>query len=141
MTAVDEQSGLAAKLGFTAGQVVQETGHGEDSDQELRASIAALTGKDLVDEDYDDSPDAVILWFRDGDGDLTNTLVRDIGPLADGGMLWLLTPKVGREGYLEGYLEPSEIAETANTAGLTVTKSTSATADWAGARIVQPKAA
>src|SRR5690606_14810274 len=51
----------AARLGFTAGQVVQEFGYGDDVDDDLRAGIEQVTGGELVDEDYDDIADGVVL--------------------------------------------------------------------------------
>ena len=71
---------------------------------------------------YDDVVDVVLLWWRDGDGDLVDALVDALTPLADGGYIWLLTPKAGRDGHVE----PSEIGEAAPTAGLSQTSSVSA---------------
>lgn len=127
----------AARLGFTAGQVVQEFGYGDDVDEDLRAGIEELIGGELVDEDYDDIVDGVVLWWRDGDGDLVDTLVDSLGPLADNGVVWLLTPKAGREGHVE----PSEITESAPTAGLQQTSTLSVGKDWSAARLVAPRAA
>jgi hypothetical protein len=126
----------ASRLGFTAGQVVQEIGYDEDSDEALRESIEALTGSDLVDEDYEDVVDAVLLWYREDDGDLVDVLVDALTALADGGHIWLLTPKAGRTGHIE----PSDIGEAAPTAGLSQTSSVSAGRDWAGTRLVSPRA-
>ncbi|MEU5421676.1 DUF3052 domain-containing protein [Streptomyces sp. NPDC001407] len=131
----EERTNPAARLGFQPGQVVQEIGYDDDVDQELREAIEEITGQDLVDEDYDDVADAVVLWFRDEDGDLTDALVDAIGLLEDGGIIWLMTPKTGRDGYIE----PSDISEAAQTAGLSQTKSVSVAKDWAGARMVAPK--
>jgi hypothetical protein len=114
---------------------VQEIGYDDDCDDELRDAIAALTGSDLVDEDYDDVVDVVLLWWRDGDGDLVDALVDALTPLAGGGHIWLFTPKSGREGHVE----PSDISEAAPTAGLSQTSSISAARDWSGARLVAPK--
>jgi hypothetical protein len=44
--------------------VVQELGYDDDCDETLRDSIVAVTGRDLVDEDYEDVADAVLLWWR-----------------------------------------------------------------------------
>ncbi len=134
-TSEDERINPAMRLGFQPGQVVQEIGYDDDVDQELREGIESLTGQDLVDEDYDDVADAVILWFRDEDGDLTDALVDAIGMLEDGGDIWLLTPKTGRDGYIE----PSDINEATQTAGLSQTKTTSVGKDWSGTRCVAPK--
>lgn len=108
-------SGLAQRLGIQPGQVVQEIGYDDDCDEGLRAAIVEATGSELVDEDYDDVVDAVLLWWREDDGDLVDTLVDALTPLTDGGMIWLLTPKAGRVGHVE----PSDISEAAPTAGLT----------------------
>jgi hypothetical protein len=125
------------RLGFTAGQVVQELGYDDDVDDDLRAAIEDAIGGELVDEDYDDVADAVLLWWRDGDGDLVDVLVDALTSLADGGVIWVLTPKAGREGHVE----PSDIGEAAPTAGLSQTSSISAARDWSGTRLVAPKAA
>ena len=45
--------------------------------------------------------DAVILWWRDGDGDLVDELVDALTYLTEDGAIWLFTPKVGRAGYVE----------------------------------------
>ena len=126
----------AARLGFIAGQVVQEIGYDEDSDEALRDAIVALTGSELVDEDYEDVVDAVLLWHREDDGDLVDVLVDALTALAGGGHIWLLTPKAGRPGHIE----PSDIGEAAPTAGLSQTSSVSAGRDWAGTRLVAPRA-
>jgi hypothetical protein len=128
--------GLDERLGIKPGQVVQELGYDEDRDEELRDAIAGVDGVELVDEDYDDVVDVVLLWWRDGDGDLVDALVDASPPLADGGYIWLLTPKAGRDGHVE----PSDIGEAAPTAGLSQTSSISAGRDWSGTRLVTPKA-
>ncbi len=131
-----DQRDLADRLGVKPGQVVQEIGYDDDADENLRDSIAALDGVELVDEDYDDVVDGVLLWWRDGDGDLGDALVDALTPLADGGYILLLTPKTGREGYVE----PSEIGESAPTAGLSQTSTVSAGRNWSSTRLVAPKA-
>jgi hypothetical protein len=129
--------GVADKLGIAAGTVVQEIGWDEDCDDALRQLIAERAGSELVDEDYDDVADVVLLWWRDGDGDLVDALVDALTTLADGGVIWVLTPKAGRDGHVE----PSDIGEAAPTAGLSQTSSISAARDWSGTRLVAPKAA
>ncbi|MFF4346451.1 DUF3052 domain-containing protein [Streptomyces sp. NPDC001530] len=131
----EERTNPAARLGFEPGQVVQEIGFDDDVDHELRESIESQIGQELVDEDYDDVADVVLLWFRDEDGDLTDVLVDAIGLLEDGGMIWLLTPKTGRDGYVE----PSDISDAAQTAGLSQTKSISVGKEWSGTRLGTPK--
>ena len=136
-TAGNAEPNPASRLGFRPGQVVQEFGYDDDCDQELRDSIEELTGTELVDEDYDDVPDAVVLWFREDDGDLTDALVDATTAVDDGTPIILLTPKTGRPGHIE----PAEIGEAATTAGLAQTSSFNASKDWSGSRLVTPKAA
>ena len=131
-----EQPRLADRLGIKPGQVVQELGYDDDCDEQLRKEIAGLKDVELVDEDYDDVVDVVLMWWRDGDGDLVEALLDALTPLADGGYIWLLTPKAGRDGHVE----PSDIGESAPTAGLSQTSSVSAARDWLGTRLVSPKA-
>jgi Protein of unknown function (DUF3052) len=126
------QRQLAARLGLRAGQMVQELGYDDDSDAELRAAIEELTGSALVDEEYEDVVDVVLLWWRDEDGDLVDALVDALISLGDGGVVWLLTPKAGRDGHVE----PSDIGDAAPTAGLHQTSSISAAQDWSGTRLV-----
>jgi hypothetical protein len=126
----------ADRLGIEPGMVVMEIGYDDDIDEDLREAAMDRVG-DLVDEDTDEVVDAVLLWWRDGDGDLVDTLVDALGPLADSGVIWLLTPKAGRDGHVE----PSEITESAPTAGLQQTSTVSVGKDWSGARLVAPRAA
>lgn len=122
----------AARLGFAAGQVVQEFGYGDDVDHDLRAAIEEIIGGELVDEDYDDFTDGVVLWWRDGDGDLTDALVDVRASLDDGGgLIWLFTRKPGRSGHV-GH---SEIEEAATTAGLHATSTLSIAPDWTATRL------
>ena len=123
---------LATRLGVSSGQVVQELGYDDDCDDELRQAIESVTGTGLVDEDYDDVVDVVLLWWREDDGDLVDALVDALVSLGDGGVVWLLTPKAGRDGHVE----PGDIGDAAPTAGLHQTSSISAATDWSGTRLV-----
>jgi hypothetical protein len=129
-----EQS-MAAKLGLKPGQVVQEFGYDDDVDDELRLAIEELTGNELADEDSQDVVDVALCWWRDGDGDLVDALVDAVTNLAGGGVIWLLTPKSGRDGHVE----PSDIEEAAPTAGLHATSTISACQDWTGTRLATPR--
>lgn len=123
--------------GIENGQLVQELGWDDDCDETLRASIVAACGSELLDEDTDEVVDVVVLWFRDEDGDVVDGMLDAIAPLADHGVIWLLTPKAGRPGHIE----PAEIAEAAPTAGLQQTSTVNAARDWQGTRLVSPRAA
>ncbi len=133
----DHAESLAARLGFQSEQVVQEIGYDDDVDHQFRDEIEELIGNDLVDEDYDDVADAVLLWFRNEDGDLTDALVDATELLEDAALILLLTPKTGRPGYVEA----SDISEAAETAGLSQTRPVSVGKEWAASKLVTPKAA
>ncbi|MDO9484442.1 MAG: DUF3052 domain-containing protein [Actinomycetota bacterium] len=126
----------AVRLGIEAGMTVQEIGFDDDVDLDLRTSIEAVIDDGLVDEDFDDVVDVVLMWWRDEDGDLVDGLVDAIHPLADHGVVWLMTPKPGRDGHIE----PEDIADAAPTAGLQQTSTISAGSNWQGTRLVAPRA-
>ncbi len=127
---------LLGTLGISAGAVVWEIGVDDYADGGLREALASAEGVELVDDDYDDVVDVVLLWWREDDGDLVDALVDAIGPLADHGVVWLLTPKPGRDGHVEA----EDISDAAPTAGLQQTSTVSAGRDWQGTRLVAPRA-
>jgi hypothetical protein len=127
----DAGSKAANRLGFSSGQVIQEFGWSDDVDDDLRAAIEATTGTELVDEDYDDVTDGVVLWWRDGDGDLTDALVDVQTVLDDAGLIWVFTLKPGRPGHV-GH---GEIEEAATTAGLHATSTFAIADDWSATRL------
>ena len=135
MVAAADDQNFAQKLGITHGMVVQELGWDADPNDDLRADVEENAGSELLDEDSDEVIDVVLLWWRDGDGDLVDELMEAIGPLADDGFIWVLTPKTGKDGHVD----PSEIAESAPTAGLTQTSAIKL-GEWSASRLVQPKA-
>ena len=134
-TADDAANGPAGRFGLQPGMVVQELGWDEDVDEELRSGIESIVGGSLVDDEYGDVVDAVVLWWRDEDGDLVDGLVDSLTDLADGGHIWLLTPKVGRSGSVD----PADIAEATPIAGLSQTTTAAVSKDWAATRLVAPK--
>lgn len=134
--AADGVRSLADRFGIEPGMVVMEMGYDDDADEALRDALVERCGE-LVDEDTDEVVDVVLLWYREGDGDIVDLLVDARGPLADHGVVWLLTPKAGRPGHIE----PSETNEAALTAGLQQTSTVNAGQDWTGARLVAPRAA
>jgi len=129
--------GVAEKLGIQSDMVVQELGWDDDVDDDVRAAVEEVTGAELLDEDADEVIDVVLLWWREGDGDLADDLVDARTTLADNGVIWVFTPKTGRDGYVE----PSDIAEATLTAGFAQTSNISVSEDWAGTRLASPKAA
>lgn len=121
----------AGRLGFAPDTVIQELGWDEDVDDDLRAAIESHSGNKLVEGDVADVVDGVILWWRDGDGDLVDALVDSLQDLADGGSVWLITPKVGRPGYVSG----ADIVEAAPIAGLSTTTTSSASPEWSATKL------
>ena len=130
-----DRSDLAGKLGIEPGMIVQELGWDSDVDDEVRGAIEDRCGEALLDEDAQEVVDVVLLWWRDEDGDLVDTLMDARSPLTDNGVVWVLTPKTGHDGHVE----PSDIAEAAPTAGLSQTSNLSLSEGWVGSRLVAPK--
>jgi hypothetical protein len=125
----------ARVFGFREGSVVQERGYDDDVDHGLRDEVEDLIDDDLLDEDAQEIVDGVLLWYRDGDGDLVDALVDARSSLEPGGPVWLLTPKARREGYVD----PGVITEAASLAGFHPTRPVSVGADWSGTQLASPK--
>ena len=130
------ERGLAERLGIAPGALVQQLGEDDDISEDLVKDVVARTGTELVPADSDDVVDVVFLWFREDDGDLVDALVDARRQLSDDGDLWLLTPKVGREGHVE----PSDVLEAVPTAGLVQTTSVSVGREWSAMKLVGRKA-
>ncbi len=129
------QTTAGDKLGLAKGMVVQELGWDDDVDDHLREAIEDVIDADMVDGEYGNVVDAVVLWWRDNDGDLVDALVDSLTDLADGGLIWLVTPKVGRAQAVD----PADIAEAAPVAGLATTSTVVLSKEWSGTRLVAPK--
>ncbi|MEE1620673.1 DUF3052 domain-containing protein [Zafaria sp. Z1313] len=125
-------SAAVGKMGFKDGDLLQELGYDDDVDFELREALEDLTGAELLSEEDHDVVDGIVLWWRDGDGDLVDALMDSLTNLDEGGVVWLLTPKAGRDGHVK----PVEIQESAPTAGLHVTSSEGVSQDWSASRLV-----
>ncbi|MBO9524269.1 MAG: DUF3052 domain-containing protein [Nocardioidaceae bacterium] len=123
------------RLGLKPGMVVQELGWDEDVDDTVRVAVEDAIDADMVDGDYGDVVDAVLLWWRDGDGDLVDALVDSLTDLVGGGAVWLIAPKVGRANAVDA----AEVAEAAPIAGLSTTTTISVSPDWAATKLVAPK--
>ena len=115
--------------------VVHVLGWDDDVDDSVREAIENAIDADLVDGDYGDVVEAVILWWREGDGDLVDALVDTLTDLVGGGTVWLLTPKVGRPEAVDA----ADITEAAPIAGLATTTTFPVSQDWAATRLVAPK--
>jgi hypothetical protein len=115
--------------------VIQELGWDSDSDDALRVAIEDAIDADMVDGDYGNVVDAVLLWWRSEDGDLVDGLVDALTDLVGGGAIWLLTPKVGKPNAVE----PADIAEAAPIAGLSQTTTAAVSKEWSATRLIAPK--
>ena len=125
------------RLGLTPGELILEVGYDSDCDDQLRLAIEAKIETTLLTGHLDEVVDAVILWWRDGDGDLVDDLVDGLTYLSENGPIWLLTPKVG----IAGHVEPSDIQDAAPTAGLTQTVSFLVAPNWTATKLVARKSA
>ncbi|MFT3889898.1 MAG: DUF3052 domain-containing protein [Arachnia sp.] len=130
---VDSPSG-ADLLGFEMGMLVQELGWDEDVDADLRDDIMDTIDAEMVEEPLE-AVDAVVLWWRDEDGDVADGLVDASTDLAPTGQIWLLTPKVGRPGFIDA----ASISEGVTVAGLSLTNTVNVGPDWQATRVVRPK--
>ncbi|WP_028661049.1 DUF3052 domain-containing protein [Nocardioides insulae] len=128
-------AGAGQRLGFKPGMVIQELGWDDDTDDELRIAIEDTIDADMVDGEYGNDVDAVVLWWRSDDGDLVDGLMDSLTDLVSGGVIWLMTPKVGRPGEVDA----ADVAEAAPLAGLTQTTTATVSKDWAATRLVTPK--
>ncbi|MFM8926752.1 MAG: DUF3052 domain-containing protein [Rhodoluna sp.] len=123
-------------MGFEKGQVILEVGHGSDCDEDFRKQLIEITGEPLIENEANEVVEAVLIWFREDDGDLADELVDALTFLSDSGPIWVLTPKVGRDGHVH----PSDIQDAANTAGLSQTSTIAAAPNWSATKIVHRKA-
>lgn len=128
---------VGGRLGLRTGMVVQELGWDEDVDDDLRMQIENAIDADMVDGDYGNVVDTVVLWWRDEDGDLADALVDAPTDLVGGGLIWLFTPKVGRPNAVD----PADISEAAQVSGLAITSTIPVAKDWSATRLVAPKTA
>ena len=124
------------RMGFAAGELILEVGYGPDCDDVLRSEISKITGTELIEGQTTEVVDAVILWWREGDGDLVDELMDALTYLTETGPIWVLTPKLGRDGHVDS----SEIQDAAPVAGLSQTSTLALAKDWAGTRLVARKA-
>lgn len=121
-------------LGLIPGMVVQELGWDEDVDADLRDDIMDILDGEMV-EDPLEAVDVTILWWREEDGDVADGLVDAMTDLGDDGYIWLLTPKVGRPGFIDA----ASVAEAVTIAGLSRTSTAALAPDWQGTKVVRPK--
>ena len=124
-------------MGLKPGELVLELGGSSDIDQSLRAKITGITGTQLIENQTEEVVDAVIIWWREGDGELEDELVDALTYLSEAGSIWVLTPKAGRVGHVE----PSDIQDAAPNVGLSQTSTFAVASDWTATRLVARKTA
>jgi len=122
------------QLGLSEGMVVQELGWDDDVDQDLRDEVMDAIDAELV-EDAVEAVDVVLLWHRDDDSDVADALVDALRDLSRTGWIWLLTPKIGRPGYVD----PADINDGVNTSGLVLTTGVDVSHDWQAHKVVRPR--
>ena len=123
-------------MGFAKDDLVLEVGYDSDCDSIIRDQIMGITGTDFLEGSTSEVVDGVLLWWRDGDGDLVDELMDGLTYLSETGPIWVLTPKAGRDGHVE----PSDIQDAAPIAGLSLTSTIALAGDWAATRLVARKA-
>ena len=123
-------------MGLAKDDLVLEVGHDSDCDSTLRDQLMGITGTKFLEGSTTEVVDAVIIWWRDGDGDLVDELMDALTYLSETGPIWVFTPKVGRDGHVE----PSDIQDAAPIAGLSVTSTIALAKDWTATRLVARKA-
>ena len=133
-TAPTQGSLIVTALGVAKGQAVQELGWDDDVDEGLRSAVLDVLGEDFVYEAIE-AVDIVLLWWREEDGDLGDGLMDALTDLTDRGHIWLMTPRIGRDGYVD----PTDLAEAALTAGLALANTASVSQDWQAHKLVRPK--
>jgi hypothetical protein len=123
-------------MGLAKDDLILEVGRDIDCDSTLRDQIMAITGTTFLEGSTSEVVDAVIIWWREGDGDLVDELMDALTYLSETGPIWVFTPKVGRDGHVE----PSDIQDAAPIAGLSVTSTIALAKDWTATRLVARKA-
>ena len=123
-------------MGMKKGDLILEVGRGDDCDFTVRELISKITGTEFIEGHTQEVVDAVMIWWRDGDGDLVDELMDSLTYLSATGAIWVFTPKVSRDGHVE----PSDIQDAAPIAGLSQTSTLSIAPDWTATRLVARKA-
>ncbi|NWN89615.1 MAG: DUF3052 domain-containing protein [Micrococcaceae bacterium] len=122
------------ELELAVGDVIQELGWDEDIDFEFRNGLEDALGEEFLTEEDQEPVDAVLLWWREDDGDiteLTDALVDATTNLDDNAPIWLLIPRSSQPGHVS----PMDVSESAHVAGLRATITAGVSEDWLATRI------
>ncbi|ACV06244.1 DUF3052 domain-containing protein [Kytococcus sedentarius] len=133
-TATAGARALADRLGISDDQIVQEVGWDSDVPEDLRLAIEETTGAPLEDESYTGPVDVCLLWFRAGDGDLTDDCVDALGGLEDDGFVLLVTPNLKHELHVD----QADVDDAAKTAGLQPQSSVQIDDVWLATKLGRP---
>ncbi|GAA4885671.1 DUF3052 family protein [Serinicoccus chungangensis] len=127
-------AGMVRKLGLRQGQIVVEYGYDEDVEEAVREAAAAVSGAPLEADDYDGVVDVVLLWWRDGEGDLADELMDALTTMEEGGCIVLLTPGAGREDRVPA----ADVQDACTTCSMTASGAVNL-GEWLGQRLVGRK--
>lgn len=122
------------ELELAVGDVVQELGWDEDIDFEFRNGLEDALGEELLTEEDQEPVDAVLLWWREDDGDmseLTDALEDATTNLDENAPIWLLIPRASRPGHVS----PMDVSESSHVAGLRTTITAGVSEDWLATRL------
>lgn len=123
-----------SELELAVGDVIQELGWDEDIDFEFRNGLEDALGEEFLTEEDQEPVDAVLLWWREDDGDvgeLTDALSDATTNLDDNAPIWLLIPRASRPGHVS----PMDVSECSHVAGLRPTITAGVSEDWLATRL------
>lgn len=123
-----------AELELAVGNLVQELGWDEDIDFEFRNGLEDALGEEFLTEEDQEPVDAVLLWWRSDDGDLsdlTDALADADRNLDENAPIWLLVPRSSQPGHVS----PTDISEAANIAGFRATTTAGVSGGWLATRL------
>src|SRR5699024_7415918 len=126
---ISDNNHYIGELELAVGDVVQELGWDEDIDFEFRNGLEDALGEEFLMEEDQEPVDAVLLWWREDDGDmseLTDALSDATTNLDDNAPIWLLIPRASRPGHVS----PMDVGESAHMAGLRTTITAGVSEDW-----------
>lgn len=123
-----------AELELAVGDIIQELGWDEDIDFEFRNGLEDALGEEFLTEEDREPVDAVLLWWRDDDGDvadLTDALEDATTNLDEHAPIWLMVPRASQQGHVS----PTDISEAAKIAGFRATTTAGVSEDWLATRL------
>lgn len=123
-----------SRLGLGSDAIVQVLGWGDDCDEDFLDALEAEVSE-VVMAEAEDAVDAVLVWWRGDDGDLTDALLDAQAMLHAGGTMWLMTPRFGQPGHIPG----ADMNEAVHVAGMQSTSPFGVGPSWQAVRLTAPK--